>query len=195
VQEILPRLQGSAKLIRFADDFVIMFANERDALRVRDVLTKRFARYGLSVNKDKTRLIDFRISQIGCVENGKFDFLGFTHYWGKSRKGRWVLKRKTATKRLTRAIKATRQWCKNNRHDTLENQKRTLCQKLNGHYSYYGITGNFRCLGIYYFQTIRIWFKELNRRSRKKELKWERFNKLLDRYPLSTPKIVHSYVT
>jgi len=195
VQEIEPRLQGTAKLIRYADDFVILFANERDAQRVRDVLTKRFGRYGLSINNDKTRLIDFRISQIGNVENEKFDFLGFTHYWGKSRKGRWVLKRKTSSKRLTRVIKATSQWCKNNRHDTLESQKKTLSRKLNGHYAYFGITGNSFGLRTTYEETKRAWFKWLNRRSRRKDLTWKRFNLILERYQLPKPRIVHSYVT
>ncbi|NLD94775.1 MAG: group II intron reverse transcriptase/maturase [Fibrobacter sp.] len=195
VQEIEPRLQGTAKLIRYADDFVILFANERDALRVRDVLTKRFGRYGLSINNDKTRLIDFRISRIGNVENEKFDFLGFTHYWGKSRKDRWVLKRKTSSKRLTRIIKATSQWCKNNRHDTLESQKKTLSRKLNGHYAYFGITGNSFGLRTTYEETKRAWFKWLNRRSRQKDLTWKRFNLILERYQLPKPRIVHSYVT
>jgi RNA-directed DNA polymerase len=195
VQEIEPRLMGTAKLIRFADDFILVFSNERDALRVNEVLPKRFARYGLTIHEEKTRLIDFRISQIGKGKDEKFDFLGFTHYWEMSRKKRWVLKRKTISKRLTRAIKATSRWCKENRHDTLKNQHKTLCQKLNGHYGYYGITGNSYSIRMYYEEVKRIWFKWLNRRSRRKDMAWVTFGKLLERYQLAMPRIMHSYVT
>lgn len=194
VQEIEPRLKGTAKLIRFADDFVIVFSNETDALRVNEVLPKRFARYGLTIHNEKTRLIDLRISQICKGKDQKFDFLGFTHYWGKSRKNRWVLKRKTISKRLTRAIKAAYQWCKKNRHDTLENQHKTLCRKLKGHYGYYGITGNAFSIKMYYEEIKRAWYKWLNRRSRRKDMTWETFSKLLARYKLSTPRITHSCV-
>jgi|PlaIllAssembly_1097288.scaffolds.fasta_scaffold33240_3 group II intron reverse transcriptase/maturase len=196
VQEIEPLLKGSAKLIRFADDFIIVFANQTDALRVQAVLPKRFARYGLTIHEGKTRLIDFRIPYVEREEGGKFDFLGFTHYWGKSWKGRWVLKRKTMSKRLTRAIKEVNAWCKSNRHEPLDEQRKALCRKLNGHYGYYGITGNSMSLRSYYEQVKRAWQKWLNRRSRHKDMPWDRFNKLLERYRLPVPRVVHSaYVT
>lgn len=195
VQEIEPRLNGTAKLIRFADDFVIIFSNGDDARRVAETLPKRFTRYGLEINQEKTRLIDFRISQIGKSEDGSFDFLGFTHYWGKSRKNRWVLRRKTASRRLTRAVKQMSDWCKKNRHAPLEEQKEKLNQKLNGHYAYYGITGNSTSLRNFFEEVKKVWFKWLNRRSRRKDLKWEKFSMLLERYSLKKPRIIHSYIT
>lgn len=195
-QEIVPRLTGSAKLVRFADDFVIVFANKVDALRVHAVLPKRFARYGLTLHEKKTRLIDFRIPYVEKDENSTFDFLGFTHYWGKSRKGRWVVMRKTMSGRLTRSIKEVGKWCKANRHKPLGEQKDTLCRKLTGHYGYYGITGNLESLRSFFRQVERVWRKWLSRRSRNRDMPWERFSKLIDKYPLVQPRIVHSiYVT
>jgi group II intron reverse transcriptase/maturase len=108
-EEVKPRLAGHAFLIRFADDFAIGFRHERDARRVMEVLPKRFGKYGLTIHPDKTRLIDFvspskstRDAQTNTNDGpGTFDLLGFTHYWGKSRRGAWVVKRKTASSRLT----------------------------------------------------------------------------------------------
>jgi len=192
VQEIEPRLMGRVKLLRFADDFIILFANEADARRVESELPKRFGQYGLTIHEEKTRLIDFRIPYVRKDNEETFDFLGFTHYWGKSRKGRWVLMRKTVSKRLTRSIKKARAWCRSNRHEPLEDQRKALCRKLTGHYAYYGITGNSKCLRSYFEQVKRAWQKWLNRRSRHRDMPWERFNKLLDRYPLTTPRVIRS---
>jgi len=195
VQEIGPRLQASAKLIRLADDFVIVFANKTDAERVMAVLPKRLARYGLTLHANKTRLIDFRAPDRRDEEGGKFDFLGFTHYWGTSRKDRWVVKRKTSSSRLTRAIKKVYQWCKVNRHEELKVQQNTLCRKLNGHYGYYGIIGNSLSIRHYFEQVKRAWQKWLNRRSRRGDMPWNQFSALLKHYCLPAPRIVHSTET
>jgi RNA-directed DNA polymerase len=199
--EVNPRLKGKAFLIRYADDAVLVFALKHDAERVMEVLPKRFGKYGLTVHPEKTRLIWFGKPQ--KHEGGtselprweKFDFLGFTHYWGRSRKGMWVVRRKTDSGRLTRALKAITEWCRRNRHRPLREQQRTLSQKLEGHYAYYGITGNFRSLLSFLRQVIRIWRKWLTRRSRGLFTPWERFNELLLRYPLPPARIVHSYCT
>jgi hypothetical protein len=117
------------------------------------VLPRRFDRYGLTIQPEKTKLVKFgkppKKEQDGpktCPErsrrNETFDFLGFTHYWAKSRQGYWVIKRKTARKRLRRSIKTLWQWCKENRHLPIEEQYRMICQKLKGHYQYYGIRSN-----------------------------------------------------
>jgi group II intron reverse transcriptase/maturase len=192
-REVRARLGGKAELIRFADDFVIVFEDRHDAQRVYQVLAKRFGRYGLEVQEAKTRLLNFSRP----IEKGQkpevFDFLGFTHFWGKSRKGNRVVKRKTSGKKLRKAIKRVYLWCRKNRHMPVKEQWAVLCRKLHGHYGYYGITGNIRSLKGYSRQTKRAWQKWLNRRSRQKDMPWDRFNRLLERYPLPSPKIVHQY--
>ena len=195
-ETVKPRLRGRAFPVRFADDMVLVFANERDARRVGEVLPKRFARFGLRLHPEKTRLLRFRRPQGQDPPGqapGTFAFLGFTHYWGRSRRGNWVVKRETATRRLSRALGDIRQWCRRNRHQALGWQQQKLTQKLRGHYAYYGISGNYRALAAFYRQVHRIWQKWLNRRSQKAHMIWERFNRLLDRYPLPRPRIVHSH--
>lgn len=192
-QEVRPRLRGRAELIRFADDFVIVFSNEGDAHRVREVLTKRSERFGLTIHDTKTRLVDFRHPGRRNKKPEVFNFLGFTHYWGKSQKKKWVVKRKTAKKKLKQAVRRVYEWCKRNRHKSVEEQWRTLSRKLHGHYGYYGITFNIRGVISFYEEAKRSWRKWLNRRSRDKDMPWERFNRLLKRYPLPTPRIVHQY--
>ena len=125
---------------------------------------------------------------------GTFDLLGFTHYWGKSQKGVWIVKRQTASKRLTRAVRSIAQWCREHRHLPVCQQHATLSQKVRGHYAYYGITGNMRMLQEFLYAVHRAWRKWLDRRNRLREMTWDRFNRLLRRYRLPPPRIVHSYV-
>lgn len=192
-RKVRPRLKGHAVLIRFADDFVILFSHERDARRVQAVLPKRFGRYGLALHEEKTRLMEFRPPLRGRGKPGSFDFLGFTHYWGRSRKGKWVVQRKSAKARLKRAVRRVYQWCKANRHRPVKEQWRMLCRKVQGHYGFYGVTFNFRSLKRFYEQVKRAWRKWLDRRSRSKDMPWDRFNRLLERYPLPRPRIVHRF--
>lgn len=196
-RQVLPRLRGRSFLIRFADDFVVVCELEEDARRVLEVLPKRLGRYGLSLHPEKTRLVRFRRP---CGEtrkgsgNGTFDMLGFTHYWGKSRKGDWVVKRKTAAKRLRRSLKAVTQWCRAHRHEPVAEQYKTLCKKLNGHYGYYGIRLNYRALKAVYEHTRQSWRKWLSRRSWRSAIKWDKFLLMERRYPLPRPRIVHADV-
>jgi group II intron reverse transcriptase/maturase len=192
-QEVRPRLQGEGVLIRFADDFVMMFTRECDALWVQAALPKRFGKYGLSIHEEKTRLVDFHRPKVKGDKSATFDFLGFTHYWGLSRKKNWVVQRKTAKKKLKLAVRRVYEWCRKHRHDPVKEQWRSLCRKLHGHYGFYGITFNSRSLDRFYEQVKRSWRKWLNRRSRDKDMPWDRFNRLLERYPLPTPRIVHKY--
>ncbi len=149
-REVQPRLKGRSFLIRYADDFVMGFTCEEDARRVMDVLPKRFEKYGLTIHPDKTRLVPFErpgIDRDGASSEsrtppGTFDLLGFTHYWARSRNGNWVVKRKTSGSRFRRGLHALSDWCRVNRHLPMEEQHRTLSQKLRGHFAYYGITGN-----------------------------------------------------
>lgn len=197
-EEVQPRLRGRAVLVRYADDLVIVFADEHDARRVAEVLPKRLARFGLRLHPEKTRLVPFRRPRWGSDGSGRgapgsFVFLGFTHFWGKGRKqGSWVVKRKTAASRLTRSMGRAREWCRRCRHEPLAVQQRQLSRRLQGHYGYYGIIGNYRALDNFYRQVTREWRKWLDRRSGKKSMPWERFNRLLGVYPLPRPRIVHA---
>lgn len=191
--EIKPRLKAQARLIRYADDFVILFKDRTDALRVEKVIWKRFEKYGLTLHSEKTRLIDFTPPATQPGKSESFDFLGFTHFWGKSLRGNNIVKRKTAKKKLRRAIIAINQWCKDNRHEEIREQQKSLARKLNGHYGFYGITFNSSSIALFYEQTMRCWKKWLNRRNRNNEMNWDVFNKLLKKYPLPKPRIVHSF--
>jgi RNA-directed DNA polymerase len=199
-QEVLPRLKGQGFLVRFADDAVMGFACEYDARRVLEVLPKRVARFGLTLHPTKTRLVKFtrppyRDPPKGrgpTVRPGTFDLLGFTHYWGRSLRGNWIVKRKTARSRLSRSLRAINQWCRMHRHQKLAAQHAALCRKLQGHYAYYGITGNYAALRSFWQGVQRRWKKWLSRRSQRAYLDWPRFRRLLERYRLPPPVVVHS---
>ena len=199
-QVVQPCLKGRAFLIRYADDFVMGFACEEDARRVLDVLPKRFGKYGLTLHPAKTRLVPFqrpprRSARKGSTKGslpGSFDLLGFTHYWSLSRKGNWVVKRKTAKSRLTRALRTVARWCRTHRHQPIAEQHRTLSQKLKGHFAYYGITGNGSSLSMFHREVTRAWRKWLARRHRRGGYPWPRFIRLLERYTLPRPVVVHS---
>jgi group II intron reverse transcriptase/maturase len=197
VHEVQPRLRGSAHLVRYADDFVLVFAREEDARRVYEVLPRRFGKYGLTLHPEKTRLIEFRRPPTGASPRprrrpGTFDLLGFTHHWGLSHRGRWVIRRRTMSRRLSRALQAVAQWCRRYRHQSVREQHRRLSRKLQGHYAYYGITGNIRALQRFACAVAAIWRKWLDRRSQRARMYWARFKALLQRYPLPPPRIVHS---
>lgn len=199
-QVVRPRMRGRCFLIRYADDAVLGFDSKADAQRVMEVLAKRFDKFGLTLHPTKTRLVEFRPA--GSDHDDRedpdgnpprtFTFLGFTHYWGRSRQGKPVVKRKTAAKRLTRALKSIRQWCRKHRHDPVSEQHRQLTQKLQGHYGYYGVTGNFRSLWLILEQTKRAWRTWLSRRSQTAYVDWPKYVRLLARYPLPRPRIIHS---
>jgi hypothetical protein len=198
-EEVRSRLRGRAALVRYADDFVIVFADEHDARRVWQVLPKRLARFGLRLHPEKTRLVPFRRPRRGSggrrdESPGSFTFLGFTHFWGKGRRqGSWVLKRKTASSRFTRSMTRVREWCRRWRHQSVAWQQRHLSRRLLGHYAYLRIAGNYRALNNFHRQVTREWRKWLNRRSQKASMPSERFNRLLGVYPLARPRIVHGY--
>jgi RNA-directed DNA polymerase len=197
--EVRSRLEGEATLVRFADDFVMTFETHRDAQRVLEVLGKRLGRFGLTLHPDKTRFIDFRPQRCGGPladrKDPPFDFLGFTHRWGKSRNGKNVVRQTTAKNRFARALLAVKDWCRANRHQPLLDQLARLSAKLVGHYAYYGITGNSCRLQQYRHDVTKTWRKWLARRTRSKRLPWDRFNALLARHPLPPARIVHRYVT
>lgn len=230
-RDVKPRLRGHARLVRYADDFVIAFSYEDDARRVMEVLPKRFEKYGLTLHPEKTRLVMFRRPALkppvnggrarstkddarksleaevtrsatkppaelrngGRERPGTFDLLGFTHYWGRSRRGIWVVQRKTASDRFTRSLGKLTKWCRRYRHQPMAEQHEELSRKLEGHYEYFGVWGNFRALTRFFWEAQTIWLKWLGRRSQKAALTSERARELVVRFPLPRAHITHPY--
>lgn len=192
-EQIQPLLQGASSIIRFADDFLLCFATKADALRVMEVLPKRLGKYGLTLHPEKTQLIELRDPKEG--KGNTFDFLGFTHYMGKSRKGKIILKRKTSRKKFSKSLKELGNWLKKNRHMPIPELITKINQKIRGHYSYYGITFNSRSIQAYYEQVKRLLHKWMNRRGGKRVWTWERYVLLIEQWhPLEKPRIYHSFL-
>ncbi|MBU0610966.1 MAG: group II intron reverse transcriptase/maturase [Armatimonadetes bacterium] len=198
--QVKPCMHGLAFLYRYADDAVMVFSDEGDARRVMAVLPKRFAKYGLTLHPEKTRLIPFRPPANqkerkgggGGARPGSFDLLGFTHFWGKSRRGAWVVKRKTAKGRFGRALRRIVEWCRRVRHLPIPEQHQQLARKLRGHNGYYGITGNSQALVRFRYEVGRVWRRWLGTRSWHAHRSWEWFKGVLERHPLPAPVAVHS---
>jgi RNA-directed DNA polymerase len=192
-REVKPRLRGEAHLVRYADDFVMTFERQDDAERVRDVLGKRMGRFGLTLHPDKTRLLPFRrppAAQTGGKGPATFDFLGFTLHWRRARSSRWGMMCKTRHARLRRSIGAVADWCRRHRHLPVKAQHAALTRRLQGHFNYFGVSGNFRSLLLFVRGAERAWYKWLRRRSQQAHLTWEGFRELLKRCPLPRPRIV-----
>ena len=191
-QVIQPRLKAASKLIRFADDFLLLFSSKEAAERVMEVLPKRLGKYGLSLHPEKTKLVE--VNNKGGKGGRTFDFLGFTHFMGKSRRGKSILKRKTRRKKLRVSLHNINIWIRNNRHLPIRELIPKLNRKLQGHYGYYGITFNGRSLNQYYHKVRRLLFKWMTRRGGKKPMTWDKFQSILNHYALAHPRIVHSYL-
>jgi hypothetical protein len=196
-RDVVPRLRGRAHLVRYADDFVMLFAQEDDAKRVYEVLPKRFSKFGLTLHPDKTRLIPFRRPDlsVGKSPPETFDFLGFTIYWGLTRNSRWSVKKKTAKKRFSRSLHRIREWCRRWRHLSLREQQQALGAKLRGHYGYFGVIGNSAALARFFYEVTRIWRGWLSRRSQRGLVRWDMMNEHLKRFPLPAPRITRPYQT
>jgi group II intron reverse transcriptase/maturase len=185
-QNVVPRLRGRAFLVRYADDFVIGCSAKEDAERLMPALGRRFEQFGLAVHPEKSRLVEFRPPNAGT-----FDLLGFTHYWTKSRRGRWVIKRKTAKDRFKRGLKAAADWCRKAMHRPLHEQQQALWRKLRGHFAYYGITGNAWMLDRFRNEVRKVWKRALGRRSQE-GLTWKRFEKVESIFKLPPALAIHS---
>ncbi len=194
---VKPRIHGECRLVRFADDFVLTFEHRLSGKRVLDVLGKRLGRYGLKLHETKTRYVDFRrkrpYGRHWMATATTFDFLGFTHVWGRSRRGKDVVRQITAKGRFARALKSVHDWCKRHRHLPVEAQRDHLALMIRGHCAYYGLGGNGKRLEWFRYQVIRIWRKWLTRRNRLRRLNWDRMNTLLKRYPLPSVRIVRRW--
>jgi hypothetical protein len=193
-------LVGHGRLIRYADDAVLGFTRKDDAERVMSLLRERLAAFGLALHPEKTRLVRFgRPARVdrgsGAVPPGTFDFLGFTVYWRRSRRGAWMPAMKTRKASLRKAILAFGDWCRRHRHRSFEEQHAALSKKLKGHYQHFGVNGNIRCLQQVEHQVKRAWYKWLRRRGQRRPIIWERFTRYLERFPLPAPRLVVSIWT
>lgn len=194
------RLKGYAGMVRYADDFIVCFQAEKEAKAFRDMLKQRLGKFGLRIARDKSRIIEFgryvweRAQKTG-EKVATFDFLGFTHYCDRTRKGRFKLGRRTSDKRFRRGIKVIWDWLKGIRNRIrLKEWWRMLEMKLIGHYRYYGVSGNMRSLKKFFWLVVRAVYKWINKRSQKKSGNWEWFKRLIRiRNPLPKPKIYHPY--
>lgn len=191
---VKPRLRSEAHEIRFADDAILCFHYREDAEQVKNVLPKRFAKYGLMLHPEKTRLVEFgRYAEERAKRQGRkpstFGFLGFTYLCAHSRRGKFTVHVRTMHKRLSRSLSAIGRWCQEHRHAPMDEQQKTLNSRLRGHYQYYGRPTNSQCLWKFYRGTCRLWHYWLNRRTRGSRLTWDHYNALLRRYPLLLPRI------
>jgi RNA-directed DNA polymerase len=191
-REVKPRLRGRVVLVRYADDFVLLFEQEGDARKVQDVLPKRFGKYGLQLHPQKTRLVRFtRPSARSKGDDddgpGSFDLLGFTHYWARSRNGHWVVMLKTAKGRFSRAVKRIKVWRRRYRHFPVKVQREVLTRKLRGHYNYFGVVGNATALWRFKAAVYATWRSWLNRRSQRARVSWARMRELIKHHPLPAP--------
>jgi group II intron reverse transcriptase/maturase len=198
---VKPHLRGRSFMVRYCDDAVLAFSSEEDARRVLAVLHKRFAKYGLELHPEKTRIVQFQFPKTTRKQAApkkrsweSFNFLGFTHYFGRSVRGRWTVKVKTAKDRFARACQKLNAWLSRVRHWKIREQHRGLTARLRGHFEYYGVTFNIRALQSFLHRTERVWFYWLRRRSQRRHNNWEWFVRLLDDYPLPRARIRHSYV-
>ena len=191
--EAKPRLGGEAVLVRCCDDFVIGFERREDAQRVAEVLGKPMERFRLRLHPQKTRLIAFKSPEAGQRSGkgpGTFDFLGFTMYWRRTRRGRWQMWCKTRSKGLRRFNRMVSEWCRRHRHLPVEVQHAALKRRLVGHFNYFGVNGNHRSMARVVHATEWVWRKWLRRRSQRTRLTWERFGRLLERFSLPPPRVV-----
>lgn len=178
---------GEACLIRYADDFVCAFEEQKEAERFYKALGQRLQKFGLELSAEKTRVIAF--SKHPPAGKESFDFLGFEFRWGKDRAGKAHLKRRTARKKLQSSLKRFTAWCKGNRHLRQKARFAELNRKLRGYYNYYGVIGNSARLNEFYYRAMTILLKWLNRRSQRGSYTWEGYKELLARFGVERPRI------
>lgn len=190
-----PTCGGRTRLIRYADDFVVTFQLDGDAKRFRQEMEERLAIFGLSLASEKTRVMEFGpLAMQRAKERGEkaetFDFLGFTHYCGRTRDGKcFRMKRTTISKRFTAKLAIMKEWLKANRHRPVRKLMPTIAAKVRGHYAYYGVTDNSNAIARFGYEAKMLLFKWLDRRGKRGSMNWEKFNHLLKLFPLPVPRI------
>jgi group II intron reverse transcriptase/maturase len=193
-------VKGYCELVRYADDFICVVQQQESACKIEIALKNRFNRFGLEIHPEKSGLFSFgRFERINAKRQNRhpntFDFLGFTHFCSQNRKGGFKVGRKTSKKKFTAKCKDMKLWIKKNRNKTNKIVWKNLSLKLNGHYQYYGVSENYKSIKRFYENAKELLFKWLNRRSQKKSMNWEQFNKYLEHYPLPKPQIKCSFYT
>jgi len=190
--------RGELIIVRFADDFILGFQYREDAIRFGEALRERFHRFGLELNAEKTRLLEFgRYAAGNRAKRGQgkpetFDFLGFTHSCGRTRNGKFVVNRRTMRKRMQGKLKELKAELRRRLHNPIPEVGQWLRSVLLGHYRYYGVPGNSDKMGAFLYHVSHLWHKTLQRRSQRSRLNWDRMNRLLSRW-LPSPRIYHPY--
>lgn len=192
-ETVKPLMAGKIKIIRYADDLVICCQYGKDAIRIKSALSKRLAKYNLKLNEDKTKMVEFsKKKERKGIKQETFDFLGFTFYLGKARRGYIIPLIKTSGKRYRSKLTRVNEWAKQikNKHP-LKDIWKIFCSKIRGHIQYYGVSFNMRSIGKFCYEAKRIMFKWLNRRSQKKSFNWDKFKLFTNKFPMPAIKIHH----
>jgi len=194
------KLSGFAGLIRYADDFIIGFQYRIDAEKVYKDVQVRFAKFGLTLSAEKTKIVEFgrfaeKNERRKGRKPGRFTFLGLTHYCEKTRTGKFSVKAKTDNKRLRKSIRSMRDYLSENRIMKLDRIHKGVTVRLTGHYNYYGVSGNYERIERFYIATVNLMFKWLNRRSERKSFNREEFYTYLKHNPLPRPKLNFAFYT
>lgn len=193
--------RGAAEIVRYADDFIICVQYRTEAGQILNALYERLEKFGLTLSAEKTKIIEFgKFAEINArrrkQRSATFDFLGFTHFCDKTRKGKFKVGRITERKRFRSKIKELNDWLRAVRNMIpVKEWWKILCAKLRGHFQYYGVSGNYRGIKRFYYESVKSAKKWMNRRSQKKSFNWDKFSEYLKRYPLPQPKIYHNFYT
>jgi len=191
------QMEGEIYSFRYADDTLFCFQFRRDAIKFQKLLKERLGKFSLKLNEAKTKLCRFgRYARRDCILREEkmttFNFLGFTFYNGISRNGKYRIGCRTESKRLRAAMNKVTTWCKENRHQAVAWQARYLNAMLQGHYNYYGVTGNFKSVAAFYRHIVKVWHRFLSRRSQRAKLSWEKYMRILSNHPLRKAYLPHS---
>jgi RNA-directed DNA polymerase len=196
-----PEAKGHIELVRYCDDFVVCCESESDAKNFLETLKQRLEQFGLEISEEKTGIVRFGrnawklATKCGRKVNS-FNFLGFTHYCAKSRRGKFIMGHKTSKENLRRKLKEIKEWLKAIRNMLrLKDWWPVLKAKLTGHYNYFGVSGNYRCISQFYRQVKSLVFKWINRRSQKKSMNFEMYTNYLQLNPLPEPRICQTLYT
>lgn len=197
-KEVKSLMKGQCCLVRYCDDFVILAQYKTEAEEILSRLKTRLSEYGLELHPDKTSIKSFgRYEEENANRQQRrantFDFLGITHYCGRSRRGTFKVCRRTSKKRFRKACCMLKEWLKLVIHSDIKLWWKTLAAKIGGHYQYYGVSENSASINQFRYIVERILYKYLNKRSQKKSFNWEGFKEYLRRFPLPKPYIVHSF--
>lgn len=198
-KELKTKINGYTEMVRYADDFVIGAHTKQEAEQILTEIKARLAKFKLEVSIEKTRIIEFgRFAEENSHKRGKnkpdtFNFLGLTHYCSKSRHGKFLMKVKTDKKRMNNKLKEMNLWLKTNRNrGKIQDIWKKLSTKLTGHYNYYGVSSNSKSIQTFYYQTTKLTFKWMNRRSQKKSFNWPQFYEYLKLHPLAKPTLAYN---